>query len=44
VSEDNLRIKKKQNAVNDGITFLGFDKQGIRNLSPAQFHEFVELK
>jgi len=34
LSSDKLAIRKKETQVNDKITFLGFDKSGIRNLTP----------
>jgi len=35
VSADSMKLRRKQALVNDQITFLGFDKEGIRNLTPA---------
>ena len=33
VSSEKTKLRRKKALVNDQITFLGFDKEGIRNLS-----------
>ena len=38
------KLRKKKENVNQKIEFLGFDKEGIRNLTPQQFREFMEVK
>lgn len=35
LSPDKLKVRKNYRKFNDDISFMGFDKHGIRNLTPG---------
>jgi hypothetical protein len=39
-----LKMRRKLENVNKTIEFLGFDKEGIRNLTASQFKDFIAVK
>jgi len=44
VSSCRTMLRRKKENVNESIKFLGLDKEGIRNLNPKQFKDFMDVK